>query len=89
MISTEDSDVPVKSRTVKKTLFLYDNLCPSVKLDSLSCSITSASLFTNKYEKQKAPYCRNISTFPKFKKKIVARSKIETPNMTVHFPGLV
>ena len=67
MIITEDSDVPVKSRTAKKALFLYVNSFPSVKLDSLSCSITSASLFTNKNEKQTAPYCRNISTCPKFK----------------------
>jgi len=36
----------VKFRTAIKALFLYINLCQSVKLDSLSCSFTSISLLT-------------------------------------------
>ena len=87
MIITEHSDVPVKSRTTKKELFLYVNLCPSVKLDSLSCSIKSISLFTNKMINKRH---HTVGTFPKFKEKS-SKKVISTPltykYMTAHFPA--
>jgi hypothetical protein len=39
----EHPTVTVKCRTAIKVLFLYMNLCQSVKLDSLSCPFTSTS----------------------------------------------
>jgi len=39
--------VTVKCRTTIKELFLYFNLCLSVKLDSLSCSFTTITFLTN------------------------------------------
>ena len=89
MIISEDSDVPVRSRSGTKALFFYVNLCPSVKLDSLPCSITSASLFTNKI---KSKNHHTVGTFPKFKEKSSKEAKslpLQYKNMTVHFPGLV
>jgi hypothetical protein len=43
MLIIEDHTVIVKCRTVVKALFLYFNLCLSVKLDSLSCSLHQKS----------------------------------------------
>ena len=41
------ADPIVKCRTAIKTMFLYINLCLSVKFASLSCSLTSISFLTN------------------------------------------
>jgi hypothetical protein len=41
--------VTVKSRTTRKVLLLYFNLCLSVMLDSLPCSFTFISFHTNMY----------------------------------------
>jgi len=46
--------VTVKCKTAIKALFLYTNLCLSVKLDSLSCSFTSISFLTNQIKYYKA-----------------------------------
>lgn len=47
MFIMKNPTVIVKCRTVLKTLFLYIHLCPSVKLNSLSCSCPSISFLTN------------------------------------------
>jgi len=47
MITIDNPIVTVKCRTAIKVLFSYFNLCPSVNLDSLSCSFTSISFLTH------------------------------------------
>jgi hypothetical protein len=42
--------VTVKCMTVIKLLFLYFNLCLSVRLSSLSCAFTSIYFLTNNSE---------------------------------------
>ena len=50
MLIIKNPTVTVKCRTAIKALFLYFNLCPSVKLGSLSCSYyTSISFLTNSF----------------------------------------
>ena len=44
------AEVPVKCKTVMKTLFLCFNLCLSVMLDSLSCSLYPFPFFLNIYK---------------------------------------
>ena len=43
MLIVEDPTVTVKCRTAIQVLFLYFNLCLSIKMNSLSCSFTSKS----------------------------------------------
>jgi hypothetical protein len=43
ILIVEHTTVTLKCRTAIKALFLYFNLCPSVMLDSLSCSFTYIS----------------------------------------------
>ena len=46
MLIIKDPAVTVKCRTAIKKMFLYFILCPSVKLDSLSCLFISISFLT-------------------------------------------
>jgi hypothetical protein len=50
------------SGTPIKALFIYFDLCPSVMLDSLSCSFTSISFLTNWYVRS-TPHTNTIWVF--------------------------
>jgi hypothetical protein len=39
--------------------------------------------------KRKNKKCHNVKTVPKFKSKIIERSKMDTPTNDANFPGLV
>jgi hypothetical protein len=51
LIDHNVEDHNVKCRTAIKVLFLYFNLCLSVKLDSFSCSFTSMFFLTDVFTK--------------------------------------
>ena len=60
VLIVEDPTVTIKCRTAIKILFLYFNLCLSVKFDSLSCSFTSILFLTNLYVSSNKHYCLHV-----------------------------
>ena len=63
LLIVEEPTVTMKCRTAIKVMFLYLILCPSVMLDSLSCSFTSTAILTNSHSHcQRFFFCQLLNT---------------------------